>query len=52
MLVFMHKYIEGSVQVEGNANWCYRVVSTLLGKGWKNHTLFNQQLIKELNAHK
>ncbi|XP_058741624.1 uncharacterized protein LOC131614010 [Vicia villosa] len=52
MSVFMHKYIERIVNVEGNGNCGYRAVSTLLGKGEDSHALVRHQLIQELKTHK
>ncbi|XP_050918866.1 uncharacterized protein LOC127136332 [Lathyrus oleraceus] len=39
MSIFMHKYIERIVNIEGDDNYGYRAVSALLGKGEDNHTL-------------
>lgn len=40
------------LNVKGDANCVYRVVSILLGKEEESHTFFRQQLIKELKVHK
>ncbi|XP_050896430.1 uncharacterized protein LOC127103201 [Lathyrus oleraceus] len=50
--VFMHKYIERIVNVVGDGNCGYRVVSTLLSKGEDNYTRILHQLIQELRTHK
>lgn len=49
ILVFMHKYIERIVNIEGEGNCGCWANSTLIGKREENHTLVCQQLIKELN---
>ena len=48
----MHKYIDRIVNVEGDGNCGYRVVSALLGKGEDSHALVRHQLIQELKTHK
>lgn len=50
--IFMHKYIGQIIDVKGDGNCKYRVVSGFLGKGKKNHTLFHQHFVKELKSHK
>ncbi|XP_050878838.1 uncharacterized protein LOC127082655 [Lathyrus oleraceus] len=52
MLIFMHKYIKGIINVKGDDNYGYRAVSNLLGKGEDNHTPVLHQLIHELKTHK
>lgn len=42
---FMHKYIERTVNVQGDGNCRYRAVLALLGKGEDNNTLVHHQLI-------
>ncbi|XP_058771929.1 uncharacterized protein LOC131645297 [Vicia villosa] len=52
MPVFMHKYIEQIVNVVGDGNCEFRVVSALLGKGEDAHELVRHDLIDELVNHK
>ncbi|XP_058733645.1 uncharacterized protein LOC131605288 [Vicia villosa] len=52
MSVFMHPYIKQIVDVAGDVNCSYRVVSVLLGNGEGSHTLVRHQLIQELKMHK
>ncbi|XP_058783672.1 uncharacterized protein LOC131658392 [Vicia villosa] len=52
MPVFMHKYIEWVVNVEGDGNCGYRAVSTFLGNEEDSHTLVCHQLIQEFKTHK
>lgn len=49
---FKHKYIERLIDVTVDINCSYHVVLTLLGKGEEKHTLFRQQLLKELKEKK
>lgn len=43
----MHKYIDPILDVKGDKNYGYRVVSTLLDKRNDKYTFFCQRLIKE-----
>lgn len=52
MSIFMHKYIEWIIDVKGDDNCGYRVVSTLLDNREENLTFVCQQFLKELKAHK
>lgn len=49
---FMHKYIERIVNIRGDDNYSYWVVSGLHGRGEENHFLVRQQVLKELTAHR
>lgn len=50
--ILMHKYVEWIVDVKGDGNYGYHVVSALSDKGEESHILARQQLLKEFNAHK
>ncbi|XP_050902470.1 uncharacterized protein LOC127113951 [Lathyrus oleraceus] len=50
--LFMHKYIEQTVNIERDDNRDYRAISALLSKEEDNHTLVHHQLIQELKTHK
>ncbi|XP_058742301.1 uncharacterized protein LOC131614765 [Vicia villosa] len=52
MSVFMHKYIDRIVNVAGDGNCGFWVVSALLGKGEDAHEVFHRDLIEELVNHK
>ncbi|XP_058741614.1 uncharacterized protein LOC131613975 [Vicia villosa] len=52
MLVFMQKYIDRIVNVVGDSNCRFWVVSALLGKGEDDHKLVRPELIEELMNHK
>ncbi|XP_058775179.1 uncharacterized protein LOC131649432 [Vicia villosa] len=48
MPIFMHPYIERIIDVAGDGNCGYRVVSTLFCNGEGNHTVVRHQLIPEM----
>ncbi|XP_058746056.1 uncharacterized protein LOC131618924 [Vicia villosa] len=50
MPVFMHPYIKRIVDIAGDGNYDYRVVSALLGNGEGSHTVFRHQLIQDLKT--
>lgn len=51
LAVFMHIYIDWTIDVKGDCKCGYRDVSTLLGEGEENDTFSCQHLIKVLKAH-
>ncbi|XP_058768469.1 uncharacterized protein LOC131642216 [Vicia villosa] len=52
MPLFMHKYIDGMVDVGTNGDCGNRVIAGLLGRGEENHTLIRRTLISESNSHR
>lgn len=46
MLAFMNKYIDKIVDVNGDGNWIFYIVSTLIGMGKHNRKLVCQYLTK------
>lgn len=52
MIISMHNYIDPIVNVKGDGNYDYHIVSILSGNKEENHTHVHKHLIKELKVHK
>lgn len=51
MSFFMRKYIERIVDVEGDNNYDFRVVSDLLDMGEGDYQFVRRHLIQEMDTH-